>query len=359
MPTNAPPSYFTLSQDEQAELLQGAIYSTPWLPKLLEKDIWVVWTLDALFRQPNAPAYAFKGGTSLSKVYGAIDRFSEDVDITLDPDHPTFIAGLDPLEASVSKTQLKKRGDRARAKLPEYLTETLIPSLELRALDLPRHARPTIALDPSKEGGVRVHYPSALEPSTMPPYVPESVLLEIGARGSTEPSHRASVHTYLSALPTLHGRLSFPTATVSAMSLIRTFWEKATLIHFEITRNDHATPEERYARHWYDLHALSERPDLVDQALAERATLGLVLHVKRTHYSGKGVRYEDCGAGRLRLTMNDDLRSQLTRDYGAMIASNMFVRSPPPFERIAARLAELEARINAHFEHHPVTPSGA
>lgn len=79
--------------------------------------------------------------------------------------------------------------------------------------------------------------------------MPESVLLEIGARGSTEPSHRASVHTYLSALPTLHGRLSFPTATVSAMSLIRTFWEKATLIHFEITRNDQATPEERYARH--------------------------------------------------------------------------------------------------------------
>lgn len=350
-----PPSFFELTRNEQKELLQGAEYRAPWSTKMLEKDVWIVWTLDALFRQPNAPRYAFKGGTCLSKVYGAIHRFSEDVDITLDPDHPTYIEGLDPIESGVTKNQLKKRGDRARAKLPEYLALTLVPYLERRAQQLPEHIRPTIALDDGDEGRVRVHYPSALEPSPAPPYIDENVLLELGARASTEPSQRSDVGTYLGDLPQLEGQVTFPTTTVNAMSLVRTFWEKATLIHFEITRNDRAAPADRYARHWYDLHALSQRPNLVDHAIADRETLRLVLRVKHAHYSGKGVRYEDCGTGHLRLATSGELRSQLEEDYGEMIAASMFVQPPPTFETIAARLAELEAWINAHLETAPVT----
>jgi hypothetical protein len=254
-PTAVPPSFFELTRNEQKELLQGAEYRTPWSTKMLEKDVWIVWTLDALFRQPNAPRYAFKGGTCLSKAYGAIHRFSEDIDITLDPDHPTYIEGLDPIEPGVTKNQLKQRGDRARAKLPEYLALTLVPYLEQRAQQLPEHSRPTIVLEDGDEGRVRVHYPSALEPSPAPPYIAENVLLELGARASTEPSQRADVGTYLGNLPQLEGQVAFPAATVNALSLVRTFWEKATLIHFEITRNDRAAPAERYARHWYDLHA--------------------------------------------------------------------------------------------------------
>jgi hypothetical protein len=103
--------------------------------------------------------------------------------------------------------------------------------------------------------------------------------------------------TYLGDLPQLEGQATFPTATVNAMIRVRTFWEKATLIHVEITRNDRAAPAERYARHWYDLHALSQRLNLVDQAMTDRETLRLVLRVNQAHYGGKGVRYEDCGTG--------------------------------------------------------------
>jgi len=355
VPTHEPPSYFSLTRDEQQELFEGAAYRTPWRTKMLEKDVWVVWTLDALFRQPNAPTYAFKGGTCLSKVYGAIHRFSEDVDITLDPDHPTYVEGLDPIEPGVTKNQLKRRGDRARAKLPEYLAETLVPYLEQRAQQLPEHTRPTIALEDGDAGRVRVHYPSALEPSFEPPYIAENVLLELGARASTEPSQSAAVRTYLGELPELQGQVILPTATVRAMSLVRTFWEKATLIHFENTRNDHATPAERYARHWNDLNALSLVPNLVNQALADHETLRLVLRVKHAHYSGKGVRYEDCGTGHLRLTTTGELRTHLEHDYGQMIAAGMFVQPPPTFETVAKRLEELEAMINAHLAQARVT----
>jgi hypothetical protein len=355
MPTSEPPSYFSLPRDEQRELLQGAAYRTPWSTKMLEKDVWVVWTLDVVFRQPNAPTYAFKGGTCLSKVYGAIHRFSEDVDITLDPDHPNYVEGLDPIEHGVTKSQLKKRGDRARAKLPEYLTHTLVPYLRRCAQQLPAHSRPTIADVGVDEGRVRVHYPSVLEPSVEPPYIGESILLELGARASTEPSQTADVRTFLGVLAELEGKVTFPTATLRAMSLVRTFWEKATLIHFENTRNDHATPSERYARHWYDLHALSNLPGLVQRALADAETLRLVLRVKHAHYGGKGVRYEDGGTGHLRLTSSDVLRTQLELDYGQMIAASMFVQPPPRFEAITTRLDELEATINAHLSIAPVT----
>lgn len=274
----------------------------------------------------------------------SIHRFGEDVDIT-----------LDPIELGVTKSQRKKRGDRARAKLPEFLALTLVPHLEQQTEQLPEQTRPTIALDHGNEGHIRVHDPSVLEPSAAPPYIAESVLLELGARASTEPSQRAAVSTYLGELPQLVGQVAFPTATVNAMNLTRTFWEKATLIHFANTRNDRSAPAERYARHGYDLHALSQQAELVGQAISDRETLRLVLRVKHAHYGGKGVRYRDCGTGHLRLTTRGELRSRLEEDYGEMITANMFVQQPPTFEAIAGRLAELEGRIHAHLEGAPVT----
>jgi hypothetical protein len=350
-----PPSYFELTADQQTELLQGATYRTPWSIKMLEKDLWVVWTLDSLFQQPDAPKYAFKGGTSLSKVYRAIHRFSEDIDITLDPNHPSFLEGVNPVEEEVTKTQLKKRGDQARAKLPEFLATTLAPYSARKAQTLPRHTRLTVEIENAEQGRVRVHYPSVLEPSAKPPYIAESVLLELGARAGTEPSTVKRVGTYLGDLPQLAGQVAFPTATVRAMTLERTFWEKATLIHFENTRNDEAPLAERYARHWYDLHALTSDPALLQSALANPESLQLVLRIKHAHYGGKGVRYDDCGVGRLRLAASGALRNQLALDYDKMITANMFVETPPPFDAIADRLAALETQLNAHFASHPVS----
>lgn len=248
-----PPSYFELTRNEQKELLQGAEYRTPWSTKMLEKDVWIVWTLDALFRQPNAPRYAFKGGTCLSKIYGAIHRFSEDVNITLDPDHPTYIEGLDPIEPGVTKNQLKQRGDRARAKHTEYLALTLVPYLEQRAQQLPEHSRPTIVLEDGDEGRVRVHYPSALEPSPAPPYIAENVLLELGARASTEPSQHANVGTYLGNLPQLEGQVAFPAATVNAMTTSRRPPSRSRAV-----RKGHGPP----------LHAVESGTEIVLDALA-------------------------------------------------------------------------------------------
>lgn len=77
-------SWFTLSREDQAEALEVAAAQTGRPAHLLEKDIWVVWTLSAIYESALAEKLTFKGGTSLSKVYKIIDRFSEDIDLTYD-----------------------------------------------------------------------------------------------------------------------------------------------------------------------------------------------------------------------------------------------------------------------------------
>lgn len=101
--------FLFLAPSERREIIEAGASASPWTTDVLEKDAWLVWCLNVLFRQPDAPDYAFKGGTSLSKVYGAIDRFSEDVDITVSTKHPDILGVEDPLGDGHSR-----RGRRAR-----------------------------------------------------------------------------------------------------------------------------------------------------------------------------------------------------------------------------------------------------
>ena len=105
-------SWFTLSRKDQAEALEVAAGMTGRPPHLLEKDIWVVWTLSAIYRSPLADKLTFKGGTSLSKVYKIIDRFSEDIDLTYDIREvvPELLRDGNPIPASSS--QAKKITDQ-------------------------------------------------------------------------------------------------------------------------------------------------------------------------------------------------------------------------------------------------------
>lgn len=105
-------SYLELPESDQKDILQAAAAELGRQAAVLEKDIWVCWTLQTLFSMPDAHPMAFKGGTSLSKVYGAIDRFSEDVDITLDYRH--FEADFDPFAEGISNTKIRKFSNRLK-----------------------------------------------------------------------------------------------------------------------------------------------------------------------------------------------------------------------------------------------------
>ena len=347
-----PEALLDLTPNDLRNVLQAGASNGPWLSEVLEKDVWVVWCLDALFRQPNAPDYAFKGGTSLSKVYGVIDRFSEDVDITVSTKDPRILGDDDPLDGTISNTRRKALNDQATENLQGYLAMDLAPYLtDLAHTTLPVSNRPEFV---ASTDSISVRYPSAVPPFGGPPYIERRVLLEFGTRGGTEPRTVHAVATYLEQAIEPTDELALPHAEgVMTLSVERTFWEKATLVHAELARPDRDL-KARYARHWYDLHRLSTHPTIGPQVLAAAPALAQVIDIKTKQFRSGGVRYEDCGRGNLRLVPAGALHMQLRDDFEKMQASGMFLAEPPEFKAIIDQLQDLEATINATYAANPV-----
>ena len=215
------PEFWQLSAADRLQALEQAADVSGRPPHLLEKDIWVVWSLQCLFSGRYASQLVFKGGTSLSKAYGVIRRFSEDVDLTYDI--RAIAADLvgdvvTPLPAN--RSQEKKWTKEIRARLKNWVSTELTPLLcgELERQGLPATAR----ADGHK---VYIDYAPLLKGTG---YVPSSVMLEFGARSTGEPSELRAISCDMAAhLPGVR----FPTATAQVMRAERTFWEKATAIH--------------------------------------------------------------------------------------------------------------------------------
>lgn len=230
-------SFFALARDEQLEALQVAAAQSGRPPHLLEKDIWVVWSLDVLFRSPLGGSLVFKGGTSLSKAHAAIRRFSEDVDLTYDirslaPD----LVGAGSSALPPNKSQASKWTKKVRERLPDWVKQEALPivqgALESEGLNARANATGDLVLidyDPLAEGSG---------------YVSSTVKLEFGARSTGEPwsEHRISTDAaeHLDAV-------DFPMATARVMRVERTFWEKATAAHVFCLQG--RLRGERYARH--------------------------------------------------------------------------------------------------------------
>jgi hypothetical protein len=125
-----PNPFFSLSAEDRIDALEQAAAASGRPANLLEKDIWVVWALDALFSSPIGEHLSFKGGTSLSKAYGLIDRFSEDIDLTYDIRRliPDLAGGTDGFPQS--NAQQRKWTDAVREKLPKWIEAEVEPLLQ-------------------------------------------------------------------------------------------------------------------------------------------------------------------------------------------------------------------------------------
>ena len=202
--------FLSLSADERAAIFEQTGQKTGRIARMIEKDFWVCWLLERLFTLESAPLMAFKGGTSLSKVFKVISRFSEDVDITIDK--TSLGAQLHP---SLSKTQARKVLDGLPRKVAQLAREILIPHLE--------HDRPEASVDYDETSmALTFRYPSVL-PMPGDSYVTDMVLIEFGARNPIEPCESYWIEA--DAAPYFPG-VSFPGAAVRVLSLARTFWEK-------------------------------------------------------------------------------------------------------------------------------------
>ena len=332
-----PEPFLHLKAQEQSQIYRALAPQLARSPAVLEKDVWVCWVLQALFTMPDRLPMAFKGGTSLSKVFGAIARFSEDVDITLD--YRGLDGSFDPFAEGVSRNRLNKFSKDLKSFVRDHAHGIVAPHVKrMLATEFDTDA---CRLEVSEDGEqLRVHYPTALEAPG--DYVGNSVLIEFGGRNITEPNEE---HLVRPDIAEHVAELEFPQPTVSVLSPARTFWEKATLMHVECQREAFRTGAERLSRHWYDLAMLADT-EHGQAAVVDRALLAGVVKHKKIFYNARYANYDACLAGQLKLIPEDTALAALHDDFQRMISAGMFIGEPPAFDTIIGRLRVLEAAIN-------------
>ncbi len=333
-------AFLALSLEDRRELLAAAPgRGLERAQALLEKDVWVVWALQALFSAPFGEHLVFKGGTSLSKAYNLIERFSEDVDLTYDirtlTDDPK--AG-EPTE--LTGAQAKALGRKIRDRLlPRFLNETVKPYLEALA------AAQALPVEVSHDGeNLFLAYAPAAD---YPGYVRPRVKLEFGARATGEPAEPVAITCYL-AEP--FSDIDFPKATPRVMRAERTFWEKATLAHV-YCREGKFRGAAGFARHWHDLVRLDEA-GVAATALTDRPLALAVADHKSKFFPATGVEgapidYAAAVQGTLQLVPTGDAYAQLAADYAEMIAAGYLEREAEPFEALMDKVRTLEGRANS------------
>lgn len=319
-----------LSPAERRDLFAETAVRRGMTPAIVEKDFWVCWTLGRLFAQPDlSRLLMFKGGTSLSKAFHLIERFSEDIDLILD--WRVVVGEDDPLaERSATKQDALNKTIDARA--VDYIGDELLAMIagavdpvcrcELAADDL--HA-------------LNVIYPAAFSDA----YLRPEVRLEIGPLAAWMPFDRYLIKPYAAeAFPQLFKQADCAVQTIRAE---RTFWEKATILHHEANRPENSPQPLRYSRHYYDLAMMAASP-VKDAALADLALLEDVVAFKQRFYRRPWAHYEQAKPGTFRLLPAGHVLAAVEKDY-AQMRSMIFGRYPG-FDETMATLRTLEAEIN-------------
>ena len=329
-----------LSAEERRQALRAVQAEGPHPAFLFEKDIWVVATLGVLFDAPFGQRLVFKGGTSLSKVWRAIRRFSEDIDITYDIRGfaPDLVAGACDEALPPSRSQEKRWTKTIRSRLAEWVRETVGPLVEeqLGSAGFTAHIR-------AEAERLYVGYEPLFE--SFGAIRPE-VQVDFGARSTGEPhAVRAVVCDAAAYLPDL----AFPEARPTVMLAERTFWEKATAIHVYCLQGRRRG--ERWSRHWHDLARLDDA-GIAESALADRELALSVARHKAVFFrendsGGRRIDYEAAVSGGLRLVPSGAAQEVLADDYAGMLGSGMLLEKDEPFDALMNRCAMIEARANA------------
>jgi len=308
----------------------------------IEKDFWVCWTLRELFRLPDCGAHlTFKGGTSLSKGWRLIERFSEDIDVVMEREFLGFGGDKSP-ERAGSKKQQEKRLEELQLACQQRIRNSLKPELQQRLEEvLPKGSQWNLADDEDDADGQTLlfHYPSA---HTEAVYVRPVVRIELGARSDTEPCGNPQIQPYLKeAFPELFAANPF---TIRTVEPIRTFWEKAMLLHEETFRKTGAGPKVRLARHYYDLWCLIKR-GVAEKAAADMGLFDRVAAHRAVFFRKSKEAQESLRPGSLRLLPLPEQMAAWKQDYQTM-REDMFFGDVPAFDEIIRLVGDFERRFN-------------
>ena len=333
-------SFQSLSTQDRRDALQVAASQSGKGAHLLEKDIWVVQTLRALTETPFSEHLTFKGGTSLAKAYQAIQRFSEDLDITYDIRAivPDLISGSAEEVLPANRSQERRWTREIRTRLKEWVRSRALPAIEAglarEGLSAQVHAEKDV---------IYIGYTPLFSDYG---FVRPEVMVEFGARSTGEPRQTCLAKCDAAAhIP----QVAFPSARPFVMLPERTFWEKATAAH--VFCQQERRRGERLSRHWHDLVRLDDA-GYCESALSARRIAFSVARHKAIFFgakdaAGSWIDFEAAVSGALQLVPDGQAHNALADDYNRMLSDGMLLDDKERFDTVMERCADIQDRANS------------
>ena len=329
-----------LGENDRKALFHNTAAKMGMTDAIIEKDFWVCYMLDYLFHRSQwKEKIAFKGGTSLSKAYGLIERFSEDIDLILDWRVLGYVIDEPWENRSNTKQDIFNKEANARAEV--FLRDTFLPAIIADLTDeLGENVKCYIdAADPQT---VKIAYPNSFSDAS----ILQEIRLEIGALAAWTPVKNATITPY--AAEQYKRLFEEPATEVLTVLPERTFWEKVTILHREAFRPEDRPFPARYSRHYYDLYKMMQTP-VKDNALSDNDLLERVVKFKDKFHRCPWARYDLAKRGTMKLLPPTFNIGKLRSDYEHM--QNMIFGNKPGFDEIMNAMAELEKTINLTSEN--------
>lgn len=326
-------NYFELTTVQQRTILEQTAIKQGLPKQAIEKDLWVTAILQILFNLPCADSLVFKGGTSLSKVWRLISRFSEDIDLAID-------RAVFELEGDLTKKQVKK----LRKASSLFVRDTLYQQLVEAVNQTPLKDLCQVEPEPDGEGdstypeprSIFIRYQSVFDDKL--DYIPPVVKVEAGARSLLEPYAETTITSIIEeTLPTI----STTIADVKVKTAIaeKTFLEKAFLLH-ELFSVNNKVEARRRSRHIYDLHMMMQQ-GVAEKAIPNDDLWQTIHHHRSTLTSVQGVDYSIDIRKNIQLIPPKESLSNWKKDYEEM-SSAMIYGEKPAFEELLRSMNWLE-----------------
>ena len=328
-------SILSLSEEERRTVFRNTAQRMGVHEAIVEKDYWACLVLDYLFHKSHFQNHlTFKGGTSLSKCFGLINRFSEDIDLVLD--WRLLGYGKDEPWQERSKTKQDVFNKEANTRAEVFLAEQFVPAFTSDMSEIVGKEAKT-KIEKADPQTVCFVYPQIFSTES----VTQLIRLEIGALAAWTPAVERNVTPYVFVhYPHLAQVASTSILTITAE---RTFWEKVTILHHEANRPEHIEMPLRYSRHYYDLFCMT-KTDYKTIALKRLDLLQRVVVFKMKFYPRAWAKYEEAVPGSIRLVPPKSRFYALRKDYESM--TEMFFGEYPFFDELMKTIKNLEAEIN-------------
>lgn len=323
-----------ISSEELELVIQNTSDKLSISKAIVEKDLWVCMILKYLFENfKYKDAIVFKGGTSLSKVYKLIERFSEDIDLALD----WKVLGYkseEPYEDRSNTKQLKFN-DKLNEDTKGFLRDEFLPVLKNDFKDSLKGKDYKFYIDEFDGQTICFDYPKNHKDIS----ILQVIRLEIGCLAEPIPSSRRKIKTYIEEV---YPEVFDENIQVVAVDSLRTFYEKITILHREANRVNGNYPT-RYSRHFYDVYKIL-LTDIKEKSFDNLDLLKAVIEFKKKFYACNWAKYDDIMEGNIKLIPSDEALEIFSKDYDSM--KNMLFGEKISFDRIISSIREYEIELN-------------